>query len=249
MIKVSRFAISVFALAFATLVLSSACGYSGQTETGETLARVVSSTSEPTATPTATATPAPTHTPEPTLTPSPTPMSESEPVPTTPSAAVVPKPTATSPTMFDVDKMGETQTPAPTPPAALGVEALQSYRNGPDLMRSSHDLAESIVETRWIADGIAASESVAVEEIVNVAAFHRGLARSVLALGWYDDGLSETELQAISHLAAIADGDELTAAIVATLDWFGDGVSESEGEDGRASDGRGAADQVRRVAV
>lgn len=105
---------------------------------------------------------------------------------------------------------------------------LHSYPNGAYLARSRRDLAESILETSWIADGVAASESAAVKEMVNIAASHPSIAKSVLDFDWYGDGISEVESRAISHLAAIADADEPTAEIVASLAWFVDGVSEPE---------------------
>ena len=89
-------------------------------------------------------------------------------------------------------------------------------------------MAESILETSWIEDGIADSEKDAIQEIVDMAAFHDGITKSVLALDWYEDGVSETELRAIRYLDAIAGDDEPAAEIVASLAWFVDGVSESD---------------------
>ena len=192
----------------------------------ETPTETPTSTPSPMATPTATpapmatamATPAPTVTPSPTITPTP---------PTEPTAML--EPTATS---EPEDTPEPTAAPIPTatpkPPAGPGLAAFYPYRNGRYIVQSRRGLAESILETSWIEDGIADSEKDAIQEIVDMAAFHDGITKSVLALDWYEDGVSETELRAIRYLDAIAGDDEPAAEIVASLAWFVDGVSESD---------------------
>lgn len=206
------------------------------------------STTEPIDTPEPTPTTEPTHTPEPTSIPVPTATATSA------ALAIGPTPTASPLSMFDINKLRETPaptvTPEPTPPPVptvapststpeptatatrrrIGVSALYPYRNGRYLARSERDMAEAIVETSWIADGIDESEMEAVQEVVDIAAFHRGVTQSLLALDWYEDGVRETELRAISYLGSIARDDEPTADLVTDLVWFGDGVSAVEVE-------------------
>lgn len=206
------------------------------------------STTEPTHVPEPTPTTEPTHTPEPTSTPAPTATATSA------ALAIGPTPTVTPHSLFDINKLRETpaptvtpeptpalvpaiapstSTPEPTATAArrrVGVSALYPYRNGRYLAQSERDLAEAIVETSWIADGIDETEIEAVQEMVDIAAFHRSVTQSLLTLDWYEDGVRETELRAISYLGSIANDDEPTADLVTGLVWFRDGVTAVEVE-------------------
>ena len=82
---------------------------------------------------------------------------------------------------------------------------------------------------QWVADGVTARESIALEGVGSIASKDTELARTVAGLLWLSDGITEDERWAIDALNNIADKDAYLANMVANLLWFSDGITEDEG--------------------
>ena len=77
---------------------------------------------------------------------------------------------------------------SPTPVSATpSAAALTTFENGGWLVQNRPSLAASIVAIDWIEDGIGASESEAVQEVVTLAAFHEVLTSSLIDRPWVID--------------------------------------------------------------
>ena len=98
------------------------------------------------------------------------------------------------------------------------------------MVQNRPSLAASIVAIDWIEDGIGASESEAVQEVVTLAAFHEVLTSSLIDRPWFADGVTETELEGIKYLGYIAYDSDATARQVADMLWFVDSITEMEVE-------------------
>ena len=195
------------------------------------------------------ATAIPTDTPvaTPTVYSSPTPESTGADIPTpSPSATAKTDPTSATtaiptdtPVATPTDLPRDTPTPTPIPTAMPQVSptpkattpstaVLATFENGRWLIQNRPTLAASIIAIVWIRDGIAASESEAVQEVVTLAAFHEELTASLVDLPWFADGLTETELEGIKYLGYIAYDSEATATQLGAIPWFMDGITETE---------------------
>ena len=86
----------------------------------------------------------------------------------------------------------------------------------------------SIVAIAWIADGVEASETEAVQELVYLAAFHETLAASLIGLQWLTDGIAETETEGLENFRYLAFDSKAAARHLASLPWFLDGITETE---------------------
>ena len=82
---------------------------------------------------------------------------------------------------------------------------------------------------QWVADGVTARESIALEGVGSIASKDTELATTVAELLWLSDGITEDERWAIDALNNIADKDAYLANMVANLLWFSDGITEDEG--------------------
>ena len=110
------------------------------------------------------------------------------------------------------------------------VTVLATFENGRWLIQNRPTLATSIVAIDWIEDGIEASESEAVQELVNLAAFHEMLTASLIDRPWFADGVTATELEGVKYLGNIAYDSDAAARQVAEMPWFVDGITETEVE-------------------
>ena len=118
-----------------------------------------------------------------------------------------------------------------TPMSAIpSVTVLSGLKNGRWLIQNRSTLATSIAAIVWVEDGIATSETEAVQEVVTLAAFHEELTASLIDRPWFADGVTETELEGIKYLGDIAYHSEVTARQVATIPWFVDDITEMEVE-------------------
>ena len=105
---------------------------------------------------------------------------------------------------------------------------LSTYENGAWLLHNRPGLAASIAAIAWIEDGIAASESETVQEVVTLAAFHEVLAASLIDHPWFADDIAATEVEAIRNLGDIAYFSEATAGQLGATAWFMDGITDTE---------------------
>ena len=198
-------------------------------------------TAIPTDTPTATPTMHPSPTPElvPTATNIPTPSppptakavqaSIATAIPTDTPVAIQTKLPTKNPTSTPVPTAVPQISPTPmsTTPS---VTVLATFENGRWLIQNRPTLATSIVAIDWIEDGIEASESEAVQELVNLAAFHEMLTASLIDRPWFADGVTATELEGVKYLGYIVYDSEAAARQVAEMPWFVDGITETEVE-------------------
>ena len=139
--------------------------------------------------PTAANTPTPTPTRQPFATPELVPTATNTPTPTPtrqPFATPELVPTAT-------------HTPSPRP----SVSVLAKFENGRWLIQNRPALATSIAAIDWIEDGIQASESETVQELVHLAAFHEVLTASLIGLHWFADGVAETETEGLEQVSCV----------------------------------------------
>ena len=105
-----------------------------------------------------------------------------------------------------------------TPMSAIpSVTVLSGFKNGRWLIQNRSTLAKSIAAVVWVEDGIATSETEAVQEVVTLAAFHEELTTSLIDRPWFTDGVTETELEGIKYLGDIAYHSEVTARQVAAI--------------------------------
>ena len=114
--------------------------------------------------------------------------------------------------------------------ATPSVTMLATFENGRWLIQNRPTLAASIAVIVWIEDGIRASESEVVQEVVTLAAFHEVLTASLIDRPWFGDGVTETELEGIKYLSYIAYDNGPVASQVADLPWFVDGITQTEVE-------------------
>ena len=127
-----------------------------------------------------------------------------------------------------------TPTPTPVPTAVPQISptpmsaTLATFENGAWLIQNRPSLATSIVAIDWIADGIEASESEAVQDLVNLAAFHEMLTASLIGLQWFADGVAETETEGLEYFRYLATDSEAAASQVVNMPWFVDGITETE---------------------
>ena len=202
----------------------------------------------PTSTPTPTATPVPpTATPSPTPTATPIPPTNTPIPPTTtpipPTTTPIPPTTTPSP-VPTATPLPPTNTPTPTArevAAAQLSEIIPWFDNPPDTTHfvaadvltavwiQDSDLAKTLAQMPWVADGMNDRESIALGGVGSIASKDTELARTVAGLLWFSDGITEDERWAIDALNNIADKDAYLANMVANLLWFSDGITEDEG--------------------
>ena len=79
--------------------------------------------------------------------------------------------------------------------------------NGFWLQQVDPQLTTSIRELGWIQDGIDATESEAIQDLLYIAVTSRSVVASIVSLGWVQDGIEDAEVDLIGALASIADKD------------------------------------------
>ena len=142
----------------------------------------------------------PTHSPPPTADDTPIPGPSESAAQASTATAIPTNPVATPPKL-------PTKTPTPAPIATTMPQVsptpelttqpavvLSTYENGAWLLHNRPGLAASIAAIAWIEDGIAASESETVQEVVTLAAFHEVLAASLIDHPWFADDIAATEV-------------------------------------------------------
>ena len=84
---------------------------------------------------------------------------------------------------------------------------LRDFVNGFWLQQVDPQLTTSIRELGWIQDGIDATESEAIQDLLYIAVTSRSAVASIVSLGWVQDGIEDAEVDLIEALASIADKD------------------------------------------
>ena len=181
---------------------------------------------------TATSIPVPTSTERPSNLREPTTTSVEATATSTPESIPTARPSTTQvPTLTKLPT--KTATLVPQASTALvatspSVSKLAEFENGAWVIRYEPQNAAAMVSIEWVSDGIGPSESEAMQELVNLAAFHSRLTTSLISLRWVVDGITPTESDAIQYIKYLASDSEPTAREVVNLSWFEDGVSETE---------------------
>ena len=83
-------------------------------------------------------------------------------------------------------------------------------------------MASALKALGWMQDGIDATESQALQDLLYIAVTSRAVVSSLVSLGWLQDGISDDEAAAIGWTNNIG-GHEVMTAIVA-LAWVRDGI-------------------------
>ena len=87
-------------------------------------------------------------------------------------------------------------------------------------------MATSIRELGWIQDGIDATESEAIQDLLYIAVTSRSVAASIVSLSWVQDGVHDVEAGAFRWMNNI--GSARVASSVVSLGWVEDGIDEIE---------------------
>ena len=119
-----------------------------------------------------------------------------------------------------------TPAPAPTPTQTAASFSLGGFANGRWLEQQDPQLATSIRELGWIQDGIDATESEAIQDLLYIAATSRSVAASIVSLSWVQDGIHDVEAGAFRWLDNM--GSAEVASSVVSLGWVEDGIEEIE---------------------
>ena len=147
-----------------------------------------------------------------------------------PTPSVRPSPTqnATSASLVKETSTPVAQTSALSERKRATESVLEEFENGGWVNHHKPHIATTIASVRWIEDGVDSSESEAVQELVNLAAFHSQLTTALLELGWLSDGVTDIESNAIKYMGYLASDNESIAMKVIGFTWLEDGVTESE---------------------
>ena len=154
-------------------------------------------------------------------------VATSTPMPT-PSVRPSPPQNATSAGLVKETPTPGAQTSALPESKGVTVSVLEEFENGSWVNHHKPHIATTIASVRWIEDGVDSSESEAVQELVNLAAFHSQLTTALLEHGWLSDGVTDIESNAIKYMGYLASDNESTAMKVIGFTWLEDGVTESE---------------------
>ena len=119
-------------------------------------------------------------------------------------------------------------TPTPIPSATPTVTSfyLRDFVNGSWLEQQDPQLATSIRELGWIQDGIDATESEAIQDLLYIAVTSRSVAASIVSPSWVQDGIHDVEAGAFRWLDNM--GSAEVASSVVSLGWVEDGIDEIE---------------------
>ena len=116
-----------------------------------------------------------------------------------------------------------TTTPEPQVP-------FRDLRNGAYLEQRDPQSTTQIKTLPWVSDGIGRSELPSIEELVELAAFHRDIFNIVVGYAWISDGVTEAERRTVRNLRAIVQQDQRSGHAISRMpflqDWEpADGVS------------------------
>ena len=89
-------------------------------------------------------------------------------------------------------------------------------------------MASEIKSLTWVVDGLNAAESVAIRELLYVAAAELPLASSIVNMDWVRGGIEELEANAIWRLSNVAWKDVGIASSVVGFAWVQDGINNVE---------------------
>ena len=112
------------------------------------------------------------------------------------------------------------------PPSPQTVDYLRDFVIGSWLEQQDPQLATSIRELGWIQDGIDATESEAIQDLLYIAVTSRSVAASIVSLSWVQDGIHDVEAGAFRWLDNM--GSAEVASSVVSLGWVEDGIEEIE---------------------
>ena len=171
------------------------------------VAQAVAATSVPTVMPDAAPTPLPT--PLPTFTPRPSPTPRS-------SAASSSSSQPPSPPTFEPPGAPEPRSP------------LLDFDNGNYLEQEDPKSAAAIKTLPWVSDGVAPSETEALQELLYLATTYPTVFRGLMQLAWVNDGINQLEYVVVESIHAAAYYDAALARRIANLSWVANGVEPPE---------------------
>ena len=96
------------------------------------------------------------------------------------------------------------------------------------IARQDEEMARTVLEWPWVADGVTSDERDSLVRISRVIDLDPSLARLVLDFPWIADGINDVEQQALSMGWQVAGNDPEQARLLFRQGWFQDGVSEEE---------------------
>ena len=96
------------------------------------------------------------------------------------------------------------------------------------IARQDEEMARTVLEWPWVADGVSADERDSLLRISRTIELDPSLARLVLDFPWIADGINDVEQQALSICWQVAGNDPEQARLLFRQGWFQDGVSEEE---------------------
>ena len=94
------------------------------------------------------------------------------------------------------------------------------------LRRSPPDVVYTPIDVTSIQDGIDATESEAIQDLLYIAVTSRSVAASIVSLSWVQDGIHDVEAGAFRWLDNM--GSAEVASSVVSLGWVEDGIEEIE---------------------
>ena len=103
---------------------------------------------------------------------------------------------------------------------------MRDFVNGVWLEQEDPRLASSIKELGWMRDGMNATESQALQDLLYIAVTSRSVVSTLVSLGWIQDGITDDEAAAIAWVNNIG-GPEVMTALVA-LGWVQDGIDSDQ---------------------
>ena len=96
-------------------------------------------------------------------------------------------------------------------------------------LRHTHgDLYRQFTTLTWVSDGVTATETEAVDNLLYIGVGDSDNLRSTLGLGWLRDDVTDVEAEAIRWLVRLNYFSARDAASVIALPWFMDSVTETE---------------------
>ena len=89
-------------------------------------------------------------------------------------------------------------------------------------------MAGEIKSLQWVVDGLHDTESVAVRELISLAAADLAAASSIVNMDWVQDGIEELEANTIWRMSNVAWKDVGIATSLIGFEWIQDGIDQAE---------------------
>ncbi|MCY3506106.1 MAG: hypothetical protein OXH41_08090 [Chloroflexi bacterium] len=124
-------------------------------------------------------------------------------------------------------RYGDIALDVPLPPGEPS-QPLAETQNLRWLQHHYPDLHRQLTTLLWVSDGVTATETTAVDNLLYIGVTDIDNLRSTLALGWVRDGVTDGEADAIEWLYWLGYASAQDAASVIALPWFRDGPTATE---------------------